>query len=440
MRVLKLITVALPVLVSAALLTPAATAQTRYTLLVTMDSTADREWFQDAGDQGYWWEDWHEATTYWARSTRAFAITRRGDGRTFAFSAKVAGTLGHLGSGVQGWWGYPGPQTCRRTWRQWSEGAVPVQGTVSLAGRRASEQIRAWVAMPAAPEPIQSAIDTVCQPAEYSFSVRGPGSIDTPLAGYVKTDQLRRRYGRAFTITSDWTAPSVTVFGRMRNRLRLQFTPVAQAAKEPEQQPERQRWQVDVRGTDTWRWGVLTGLRAGVDVDWQHRTTLVLEDGRIISAVGKVSILNVRRYSEPLRVFTVTSTRKTWPEYHLPGATKRKDSARVTLLMFDKSGRSEYRVNYAARVAGPEALDIIRKAGLPDPEIRYQSLVDRGTVQIAAQTFVPDPGRLVFLLKPGDQWRPTSTFDDQVPCPTAPTSEECRLSRGAQRVRVTRLP
>jgi hypothetical protein len=257
---------------------------------------------------------------------------------------------------------------------------------------------------------------------------------------YVAADRLRKDFGRAFTLSEKYTW-TWAQGGSEASRITLRFTPVAPAKEE---ESERQRWQVDVRGTDKWRWGVLTGLRAGVDVDWQHRTTLTLKDGKIVSATGKVSLLNVRPYSEPLGVFTVTPTKKqTWPEYTLPSATKAKGSNRVTLMTYDRRKHSEYLLRYAIRLTGPQALDIIRKATLPNPDGLYGGLVERerkeGPVIDSVSPFVPDPARLVFLLQEKTQPRPTELFDKRVTCPKQLSDQACFLNRGGQIIGVTKL-
>lgn len=281
--------------------------------------------------------------------------------------------------------------------------------------------------------------------------------------GTTRPVDLRKHFGRPFTArlsesttsrvcTSIFATGTEVCSSTRRSEATLRFTPVAWVAKRtpgsrtparprPEEiKPDRQRWQIDVLGSDRWWWGVLTGLRAGLDVDWRQRTRLMVDGDKIISATSAVSVLNARPISEPPGVFTITPTptAKTWPAYKLPHADKR--GSRVTLNYYARSGHSHtYRVDYAIRLTGPEALSAMRASGVPDPDIRYAELQKLGTGTDTAATFVPDPARLVFLLRTGKpQKRGTDALDTRTPCPGA-TAEQCLLSRGAQLVIVTKL-
>ncbi len=426
----------------------------RYTLIARLDSTYDRKWSRAEVSPPYFgWESWHETTALAGRSARSFVITRSADGRSFRFSASMVGGLSHAGSGVQYDWGAlaiddtPDLNSCLTTQRRWSATGARLVGRVSMTTSRRGMLDAAFgykLKNALSPIPILWTLDRVCQ-SGYTYKVRSDASPRTPFGWRVKSDQLRRRFGRAFTITSNNNDPNMDVGGRMKNRLVLRFVPAKQA--KAEERRERQRWQVDVRGTDQWRWGVLTGLRAGVDVDWRHRTTLVIEDGAIVSATGKVSIERVRPYSEPPGVFEVTPTdKKTWPKYKLPSATKSKRSKRVTLMTYDnrKRSSSEYLLKYAIRLTGPQALDIIRQAGLPIPDVLYGRLAERvrldGPVIDSVAPFVPDPPGLVFLLREGDPQRRGPQWDEKrAPCPKALSDQSCFLARGGQTVTVKKL-
>jgi hypothetical protein len=275
---------------------------------------------------------------------------------------------------------------------------------------------------------------------------------------------LGRAFGRAFTASFSGSATSTTCRrehvwdpdlcrSSLVNSGTVVFTPVAwvrdrrTGARAPgppseERTPERTRWQVDVIGTDHWSWGVRQGLRAGVDVDWLHRTVLELKDGVIASARGKVSLRAVRGFSEPSGLFSVTvRKRQTGPEYPLPAASKPKGSRRTTLVFYDRSraARSEYLLRYAIALTGPQALAVMRSAGVPDPDATYRTLSERGAVIDSVAPSVPDPGRLVFLLEAGRQHRPTAFFDQSVRCPQGVVDQTCFVNRGGQFVIVTKL-
>lgn len=428
-------------------------SQTRYTLTVTVANTHERH-FQEqrgslfGGPNKDWYvrrEDISSTASYVARSVRPFALKRSGLAASpfVEFRAAVEGTgtaqetysSSLIGANVHGW-----PQSCAHRGRGWSDAGAAVAGTVSMRGTnparvtvevgstRAQDysSTREGYCSTGGPDP-----QTATSPPETQRGQAfGRGRVLT------RKFDLRSVFGRAFALTYP-TSDRPNSSERYQGRMTLRFTPVAAPS------PERQRWQVDVRGTDKWRWGVLAGLRAGVNVDWLHRSALVLEDGAIVSARGKVSIENVWPYSEPLGVFTVTPTaRKTWPEYALPSATKEKRSTRVTLVTYDRriKSSSEYLLRYTIRLAGSQAAEIIRQAGLPDPAQRYATLLARGPISDSVAPSVPDPARIVFLLREGKPQKRSAVWpDERVACPKALTDQSCFLDRGGQTVTVTRL-
>ena len=423
--------------------TEALASNVRYTLRV--EYRGEETVRKDTSD-GRPYHDATRATSYVARSTRSFAITRTGSGSRsrFRFKTKLAGRLVHVGSGVEYAFGCePRRFTERHT-------ISSVAGTVSTSGRSPvpmfvdidhsrpkTNVIQRWAS--------QACPGIVNQP----LSLRAKELVNPLLLVTTKRYNLRKRFGSAFTVTlrtreeKRSTVP-IPVTERRSHNWTLRFIPVKLKTK-------RERWQVDVRGTDTWAWGALTGLRAGVGVGWLHRTTLEVERGKIVSARGKVAVEKVRTFSEPPGAFTITvpATGRTRPAYDLPSATKAKRGTRVTLIMYDRTlrARSEYLVKWSVRLAGPQALDLIRRAGLPHPGILYGRLAERerleGPVVSSVATPVPTPGRLVFLLREGrPQLRETDVPDQQTSCPKAPkstTAPDCSIARDFQVITVTKL-
>ena len=239
-------------------------------------------------------------------------------------------------------------------------------------------------------------------------------------------------FGHEFTVVDRRTTPPLTTNGTTtREQWRFHFTPIADPVK-------TERWQVEVRGRDRWSWGMYTGLRAGVDVDWAHRTTLVVKNSTVSSAEGKVHIVGVRPFSEPPQAFDITTyTATSPPAYELMKA--KKIGNRVTLGLW-KDNRSEYTVDFSVAAAGPALLDKLRSIGLPDPESTYQAVLARGAIQDSATPIVPSSPRLVVPLRPGTFNRDTDEFNMQLPCrDSGAAQQDCFLTRGGQRVTVTQL-
>jgi hypothetical protein len=249
---------------------------------------------------------------------------------------------------------------------------------------------------------------------------------------WLKRVNLRKVFGREFTVVDRRTTPPLTTNGTTtREQWRFHFTPVADPVK-------TERWQVEVRGQDRWSWGMYTGLRAGVDVDWAHRTTLVIRNGKLTAAKGKVDVVRVRPFSEPPGAFDVTTyTATTPPAYELKKASK--SGNRVTLGLW-KVNRSEYTVDFSVAAAGPALLDKLRSIGVVDPEATYQAVLARGPIQDTATPIVPSSPRLAVTLRPGTFNRDTDLFNQQLPCLDSGASQaDCFLTRGGQRVTVTQL-
>lgn len=414
-------------------------SKVRYTLTVThtrqYDMGDSHESCTDGGCS-FWWDEAHDSESYVARSVRPFTIKRTDFGIPhFEFTASVKGTVKAVTSG-SGWSRTFSTRTgvvTRCVRRATGSGAGAVAGTVSMKGiapaRAIVEIRRRWSGSTTTTGGCDGGVQTDTQDWGPATSWSGVQR------SWLRKFDLRKAFGHTFTLNDRQTAPGL-IPGRelTTSRWTLQFAPVE------ERRPERQRWQVDVRGHDRWSWGVLTGLQGGVNVQWLHRTTLEIEDGKVVSRSGKVLVEEVQPFSEPAGVFRVTNTTKTWPAYELKSAVKRGNRVTLNLFRDDPGGRSLYRVNFALRLAGPQALDIMRNAGVPSPDIRYQELLKRGTVTDSVTPSTPEPARLVFLLRPGLQTRETDAFNRQLPCLRfRATLDGCFVARGGQLVTVTRL-
>jgi hypothetical protein len=379
-------------------------------------------WVCNTGDSEH-----HEFRSYGARSVRPFTVERQGD--YFSFAARMKGTSQQVGgsSGWSNWWiGGLGYRYAATSDGYRAQGNVT--GKITLKGISPARLITDM-----GPAKGQTGTQTVvtCSPDGCSTSTTSfPGGfIDD---SWLKRVNLRKVFGREFTVVDRRTTPPLTTNGTTtREKWRFHFTPVADPVK-------TERWQVEVRGQDRWSWGMYTGLRAGVDVDWAHRTTLVVKNGKLTSAKGKVHVLRVRPFSEPPGAFDVTTyTATTPPAYELPKASK--SGNRVTLGLW-KDNRSEYTVDFSVAAAGPALLDKLRSIGVADPEATYQAVLARGAIQDSATPIVPSSPRLVVTLRPGAFNRDTDEFNKQLPCLDSGASQpDCFLTRGGQRVTVTQL-
>jgi hypothetical protein len=83
-----------------------------------------------------------------------------------------------------------------------------------------------------------------------------------------------------------------------------------------------------------------------------------------------VTVTRVTPFSQPEGVFTVTHRSKTYPAY-TPKATRQ--GSRVVLLLWNEPG-SFYRVDFTVKL-GPQALERLREADIPDPEAMVKSIV-----------------------------------------------------------------
>lgn len=383
---------------------------------------SDLVWVCNTGDSEH-----HEFRSYGASSVRPFAFARQGD--YYSFVARMKGTYQQVGgfSSWSNWWlGGLGYNLVTASGGHDADGAVT--GTVTLKGINPARLIN-----DIGPTKEQSGTQTVvtCSTGDCTTSTTDfPGGfIDD---SWLKRVNLRKVFGREFTVVDRRTTPPLTTNGTTtREQWRFHFTPVADPVK-------TERWQVEVRGQDRWSWGMYTGLRAGVDIDWAHRTTLVVKNGKLTSAQGKVHVVRVRPFSEPPGAFDVTTyTATTPPAYELKKAAK--SGNRVTLGLW-KDNRSEYTVDFSVAAAGPALLAKLRSIGVADPEATYQAVLARGAIQDSATPIVPSSSRLAVTLRPGTFNRDTDEFNTQLPCrDSGATQQDCFFTRGGQRVTVTQL-
>lgn len=416
-----------------------ADSQKRYTLTMTYTADAQQRYFSESCGWGspvppasdLIWVcnlddvDSQDLRSYAASSVRPFTLTRSGSLYSFTARMKGASQEGGSRSEWSSWWlGGEGQSDSTSTGASSATG--PLTGEVSLNG---TNPARLKIDMSATN---QQGTQTVVYCSERGCTTtteQYPGGfIDD---AWLKRVNLRKVFGEEFTVVDRRTTPPLTTSGwTTHEKWRFRFTPVA----EP---PKTERWQIEVRGQDRWSWGMYTGLSGGVDVDWAHRTTLVVKDGKLISAKGKVHIIKVRPFSEPPGAFDISYKTITPPSYELTKAVKRGD--RVELGLW-KDNRSNYRVNFSIRAAGPELLDRLRTIGVANPEATYQTVLARGTIQDSAAPMVPSSPRLVVRLRPGVFNRDTDEFNKQLPCLDSGAQEQdCFLTRGGQRVTVTEL-
>ncbi|MEZ5184936.1 MAG: hypothetical protein R2720_04255 [Candidatus Nanopelagicales bacterium] len=377
------------------------------------------------------YDDRHEVRSYGAKSVRPFTFKRIG--KYYSFETRMKGTSQQVGNywGWSHWWiGGQGYSDATVSGVLKSTGKVT--GKVYLNGATPARLINEMTAAEdkSGTDTVYQCSDGACGTSTYPF----PGGFSD--RSWLKRVNLRKAFGKAFTVVDKRTKPPLAINGTTtREKWYYRFTPVAEPVK-------TERWQVEVRGQDRWSWGMFTGLRAGVDVDWAHRTTLVIKNGRITSAKGKVHIVRVRKFSEPPGAFDVTSVKtETPPEFKLIKAVKRKNSNRVVLEL-RKRNRSEYLVRFMVAAAGPELLDKLRSIGVADPDASYRGVIARGPVDDSAAPLVPHSSRLVVRLVPGDpgKWQETEEFNKQLPCTkSGATEEDCFLARGGQKVTVTQL-
>jgi len=380
------------------------------------------------------------STTTVAESTRPFAITRTTSaaGPVFRFESKLAGTLAHVGSGYEIAYELP-ENDCSEAATRTVGGRVAV---VPLVGARQNPAPLHIEIKPKSP--------TATLTCVYRDGTRSTDSVHTLLPqnprwngmlGFVETTpvNLATRYGRAFTVEYRTSHRRVTACDYCQTRKQttverrytwtLRFTPV----KPP---PKRTRWQVDVRGRDLWSWGSSAAGPGGrVAVDWLHRTVLEVEGDKVLSAKGKVTVLGTSSVPMPPGVFRITQKTKGHPGYTLKWA--RRNGRRVELNLTHDPGAT-YELDFTLTLTA-DALARLRAAGIPDPEVRYKVLVDRGPIAIHEWGSVPSRQRLVFLLKPGAQHREPDSFAEHLPCRSGTSDKDCYLTRGGEEVRVELL-
>ena len=368
----------------------------------------------------------HQVRTYAAKSVRPFTFKRLG--KYYTFTTRMKGTAQQVG-GYSAWshhW-IGGEGYHDATVSGGLAANSKVSGKVYLNGATPARVITNMTATedPSANETAYTCSDGTCTTATYPFP---SGFSDR---AWLKRVNLRKAFGKPFTVTTRRTTPPLAINGTTtREKWHFRFTPVAKPVK-------KERWQVEVRGRDRWSWGMFTGLRAGVDVEWAHRTTLVLKNDKITSAKGAVHILKVGKFSEPPGAFDVTTYTATVPPRYNVKAVKH--GKKVTLKLW-KNNRSEYRVDFAVAAAGPALLEKLRSIGVADPEGTYREVVARGPVEDSAAPLVPTDPRLVVALKPQTYNLPTEQFAEHLPCTRYGADEQdCFLVKGGQVVTVTQL-
>lgn len=416
-------------------------ATKRYTVSVTYDGSYEEHWSRIYPDgQGTEWHDWKESASYIARSVRPFTIRRSADRRSFSLDGTLTASFSAVGSGLHGSYGdYAGdntsdPQTCLRVSAMRSGSGASVPGRVVM--RPGDRKLAAGV-WSDDPDRVTYTHELRCSPSGFTWTGGLATSWGATTGGWeVDATRLRKHFGHAFTITSNFNY-DIGVDGTLapnRNRMVLRFTPVGGTADDDEDD-ERERWHVEVTGMDRWSWGMYTTLGAGIWVKWAHRTTLEIKDGEIVSATGKVRILRVTPFTDVPGAFIVTNVRTTAPgRYAIPKRSLSKNRVRLGVL---KPGASEYRADFTVQ-AGPRLLDALRAMGVPDSQARYDAMVARGGVPNTAVPLVPADPQVTALLRPGITPRPTDAFNRTLPCAQFQGSEpDCQLMRGAELVEVS---
>lgn len=407
--------------------TGSAGGEARYTL--TISFTGD--WRVSSGGAAA-----RKTTTYVVRSVKPFAIKR--DGRSFTFDTMMKGSLGHTGTAVTA-----GYKDCVVTYTDRSV-VERVEGLVTLKGRSPAPAVVNlwWVTKGSEPPIIQTREDTGDCP---KFSIDPVQKISSLVWRYpsklaTKPIDWAAKFGKPFTIEMrenlDGTDPgnhlcegAGTKACSVRYSWTLSFVPVGPV--------ETARWRVAVSGTDSWSWGRTATLGAGVWVDWTLLTELDVEDGEVANATSKVTVDRVTPFSDPDGVFQVSHRAKTYSPYTPKKAVLRGKT--LEIFLWDDPG-SMYRVDFAVKLSGPQALQRMRDAGVPNPETTYEGLAKRGAIPSTAIPFVPFSNRLVQKLADG-QWYPRETegYNQQLPCKKGLAAKECFLRRGGERVTVQRI-
>jgi len=389
----------------------AARGQVMYTLSVRFLGTEDKG-------------PLHRVTTYAAQSVRPFALTQTTSnaGPAFRFDARVAGKLGHVGNV---------DENCTEAATRPVSGRVAVVPLIGARQNPAPLHIDIDASPQTAVETCVFANGTTAARAVHTLQPQAPRWNGMLLFADTKPFDLSRSYGRAFTVSYK-TSYVASVNGATRHYAwTLRFTPVRPPA-------ESVRWQIEVQGRDVWDWGwSAAGPGAWVAVDWLHTTVLELEGGKVVSSTGKVRVLGTERVSDPAGVFTVASKTTERPGYRLRWA--RPHGGTVELNLQHDPGAT-YTLDFSLALTGPEALDRMRAAGVPNPDDRYAEFLQRGRIALREVGVVPSSQRLVVTLRPGAQYRKPDAFNEQLPCRLFGTNDEkCFLTRGGESVTVTKL-
>jgi hypothetical protein len=378
-----------------------------------------------------WFAEVETRTTYVVRSPKPFVFSRDDLTSTpfFRFATPVAGRVTQTGSG-HAWAviGPPAPTVCAGTIS--GSGGGRVAGEVSLSGLNPA---RAVVDV-GVPESLEASRTSVggCTPGG-PFTWTHSAQIEDAKV-YTRRADLRKAFGKPFTLTNRDVYDELPG-QRTTTTWTLRFTPVAE-------KPRREQWRVEITGRDMWSWGRTSTIGAGVWVNWTHRTDLEVVDGKVRNARARVLVSGVEPFSTPPDLFSVTSRKTLEPSYDV--RIVRKRGRRVELRLLDDrlttAPRNSYRVDYGVRLnPGEQSLDVFRAAGFPIPTITYQTLLDRGTIDVYERGHVPNSFRVVFSLRPGVHRREPASFAEQLPCNVNDAQGDCFLTRGGEEIRITRI-
>jgi hypothetical protein len=426
---LALVAIALALLVAGVAAAPADAGhkRVRYTLTVSFDGHQRRVITGSGAGLGLLSSWTARNTGYVARSTRPFWIHRWRAARgpaSYSFTTPVKGTLSHTGNG---WFAghpaepplFPEPDPPKYYYETWLDPRVDGKAFVAGDGGVSFDVLPKFTVR----EVLQHWSTGEVSPSAGIWFASG---------GTTKPVAWGREFGKTFTArySRSFTSQQGGDFEAMAQHWLLRFVPTKV------QDPDVERWQVDVKGSARDTWGYGAGVRAGVDVDWTIRTKLEIEDGDLAAAESRLLIDEVRPWSEPPGGFDVRYRTVKRSPYE-PRA--RKDGDRVTLGL-NRGEPSEYRVYYDVRAVGTQVIDALRRFGARDPEGTYQRLATKGVSNIIAGDLVPPGGPVTVDLKTYSFSRETQYFDPNAPCVVNDVPvPDCFLQRAGERIFVTKL-